>query len=350
MNSSAYSVIIVGLAALGACSAAPVTADLTEAESAEATGEHDKALQLYQSATTTCRRQKIARLRRADCASAYLGRAELLDRMDRKREAARAYEGIAKALAGDSRPSAIGTYRAGRLYLQLGEEKRGYRLLWRTLTDYPNQGVAADALHQLVRDGRRRNVAQLYRVLGTLVQPLAGTEIADNLLYTIAELADTEFADPTAALALYDKITVDFTTSGLRDDALWRAANLARKLGDPRGAVRRLKLLLATREVAFGAGSYFSIWLDDAQLELGRIQRDDLDDHRGALAAFKLLGVHYPASILIDDALWERAVTWDRLGNSARTCAVLAQLGKDWPDSKYHLTRTGTLRRKHHCR
>jgi hypothetical protein len=28
---------------------------------------------------------------------------------------------------------------------------------------------------------------------------------------------------------------------------------------------------LATREVAFGAGSYFSIWLDDAQLELGKI-------------------------------------------------------------------------------
>ena len=33
---------------------------------------------------------------------------------------------------------------------------------------------------------------------------------------------------------------------------------------------------MATREVSLMVGSYFSVWLDDAQLLLGRILRDDL--------------------------------------------------------------------------
>ncbi|HEY6176518.1 MAG TPA: tetratricopeptide repeat protein, partial [Kofleriaceae bacterium] len=113
------------------------------------------------------------------------------------------------------------------------------------------------------------------------------------------------------------------------------AARLSRALHDPRGAVERLRALLATREVALGAGSYFSIWLDDAQLELGKILRDDLGDLAGAAAAFRRLPEDYPASILRDDALYELAITRERMHDHAAACAALARLAREFADSKY---------------
>jgi hypothetical protein len=112
-------------------------------------------------------------------------------------------------------------------------------------------------------------------------------------------------------------------------------ARLSRLIKDPKGAAQRLRALLATREVAVGAGSYFSIWLDDAQLELGKVLRDDLQDYAGAAAAFRLLPKHYKASILKDDALYELAVTLDKAGDKPGACRALAELAKQSPDSKY---------------
>jgi TolA-binding protein len=99
--------------------------------------------------------------------------------------------------------------------------------------------------------------------------------------------------------------------------------------------VTRLRGLLATREVALGAGSYFSIWLDDAQLLLGVVLRDDLHDLRGAAAAFERLPKDYPASILRDDALFELAVTRKQAGDQTGACNAIAKLVKLEPDSKY---------------
>ena len=94
--------------------------------------------------------------------------------------------------------------------------------------------------------------------------------------------------------------------------------------------------MLATREVALGPGSYFSIWLDDAQLSLGQILRDDLDDAAGAIAAFRQLPADYPASILRDDALYELAVTLAADADDAPgACRAIADLRALEPDSKY---------------
>jgi hypothetical protein len=121
----------------------------------------------------------------------------------------------------------------------------------------------------------------------------------------------------------------------MRDDARWHAARISRLVGDPAGAAVRLRGLLATREVALGAGSYFSIWLDDAQLELGKLLRDDLHDLPGAAAAFRRLPDDYPASILRDDALYELAITLERMRDHPAACATLAQLAARFAESKY---------------
>lgn len=341
-----------------ACSAPAQNPDLAHAEQAERQGNNDQALALYQQAQRSCRAISSPRQRRQACAAAYLGHAELLESMDRTREAAQAYERIPRALPDDDATSALALYRAGHLYLRLSanaaqgpdaDAKHAYTLLWQTVTHYPDEPPAADALKDVLRDGRRRNPKQLYDALASLIQPLARTRVADNLLYTMAQLAENDLDQPATALRHYDKIPIDYPSSGLRDDAWWHAARIARALDDPHGAARRLRALLATREVAIGGGSYLSVWHDNAQLTLGLILRDDLHDPQAALAAFAQLPRDYPASILRDDALWETARTWDQLDDQGRTCAALARLQEEFPDSRYELTQAPELRRKHAC-
>jgi hypothetical protein len=202
----------------------------------------------------------------------------------------------------------------------------------------------------VVRDGRRRDAAQLYGVLAALAGRLGDTEVGDNLLMALADLAETERRDARLALSYCDAIAARGRKGGLYDDALWRGARLARRVGDAAGAARRLRALLATREVAWGAGSYFSVWLDDAQLELGRVLRDDLGRAREALDAFARLPRDYPASTLRDDALWERAVTFERLGELRLACTSLAELARRHPDSRWELAEGPSRRRALGCR
>ncbi len=341
--------LLAALAGISGCSAPALLADLAEAEQEEKAGHSEAALDAYLAAQHSCRRIDNPRYRRDSCAAAHIERAELLEELGRKREAAEAYARTPAALDRDPIPSGKATYRAGRLYLELGEEVRGYQLLWQAVTDYPDVAYAVDALRVVYFDGRRRNALQLYRVLEGLVEPLAGNEVSDNILYYLAELAEKELHQPKLALRHLDQIVADYRDGGMYDDALWHGARLARSLGEPRGAVTRLKRLLATREVSLGVGSYFSEWLDNAQLELGRVLRDDLGERRRAIAAFERLPRDYPASILQDDALFEAAVTWAQLRDSRHACRELDRLADKWPDSKYQIERAPNLRRQLDC-
>jgi len=324
-----------GIAAAAACSAPATLGDLTTAEQRADAGDIDGAVAAYRRAQVTCKRVKPARRARAACADALLGEGEVLERGGRTQAAIDAYLAVPARAGDDPTPAAVAVYRAGELLLRAGEVKPAWTALWRVVTDWPDEPTAGDALRTLIVDGRGRDARALAEELTKILHPLAGTAVGDNLVWSLADLNERELANPAAARALYDQIPTDYPESGLRDDARWHAARLSRALGDPAGAAARLRGLLATREVAFGVGSYFSIWLDDAQLELGRVLRDDLGDLAGAEAAFRRLPRDYPASILKDDALYELAVTQARAGAAARACETLAQLGKQAPDSKY---------------
>ncbi len=341
-------VIIAGVVA-GACSAPALISDLSQAEEQERAGQHELALASYQRAQSSCLRIENKQRRRITCSNAHLHRAELLEQMGRKLDAARAYEKVPAALPKDKPSGAQASYRAGRIYLQLGQDKRAYTLLWRTVTDYPDEAFAGDALKIVLRDGRRRNARQLYTVLWDLFQVTSKTRIADNVLFSMARLAEKEFRDKRRALSHYDDLVKRYRQSGLYDDSLWHGARLARAMKDFKGAVLRLRKLLDTREVSIGVGSYFSIWLDNAQLQLGIVLRDDLDDTQGAIKAFERLPKDYPASILRDDALYHAAVAWNAAKRTANACKALAKLHKDWPDSRFELIKAPALRRKLGC-
>lgn len=317
------------------CSAPATLPELVAAERRANSGDVEGALIDYRRAQITCKSLKPERRATQACSEALLGEAKTLDGAARTDEAIKAYVAIPARVPSDAMTGSIATFRAGELLLQAKQEVDAWTLLWRVVTDYPNEAHAADALKLLVDDGRHRNAQALVDQLGKILTPLAETQVADNLVWSLADLNEKELARPDAARSLYDRIPIDFPKSGLRDDARWHAARLSKQLGDPKGTVERLRALLATREVAMGAGSYFSIWLDDAQLELGRVLRDQLADLRGAADAFRKLPKHYPASILKDDALYELAVTLGKLSDKPGACRAIAELRKLSPDSKY---------------
>jgi tetratricopeptide (TPR) repeat protein len=346
---SISTVVAAALAATVGCSGAPKLQELEQAEARERAGDDQAALRAYLAAQSTCRRVDDPLRRRAACADAHLGRAELLVDLAREREAVVAFERAAAVLSDDAASVARARLRAGQLQLDLGRDREAYRLLWLVVTEAPEQAFAADALKLLLRDGRRRDANQLYLVLVQLYERLAATELGDNLLFALAELAEEERKDARLALSFHDTLAARYVKSGLRDEALWHGARLARSLGNAEGAARRLRTLLATREVAWGAGSYFSVWLDDAQLELGKVLRDDLGRRQAALDAFARLPRDYPASILRDDALWEAAQTFEQMGDARRACDALGQLGRRHRDSRWEVSAAPARRRALGC-
>ena len=337
----------------GACSAPATLRELQVAQTAERNGQHDQAVAAYRAAQTTCQQLHPKRRRDIACAQAWLGAAELLDQ-DGKRDAAiAAYQQILAAPAASNLDAAAEVvqpgepdaamwaragYRVGALLLERGDATAAYDAWWRVITVLPNEPTAGDVVATLVRDARVRSVEQLTTQLTALLTPLAETAVADNLLWALADIAEHEHHDAFLARSYYDQIYLDHPSSGMHDDARWHAERLSRQCNDGAGAAMRLRGLLRTREVAFGTGSYFSVWLDNAQLELGRVLRDDLQQRASAADAFAQVLDDYPASLLRDDALFEVAVT---LHNDAdrnlrrRGCAAWARLQREFPDSKY---------------
>ena len=323
-----------GLAVLLACSAPARLPELAAAEQIEASNP-TQALADYRVAQQKCGALQPKRRAIQACGEALLGEAELLEHLQHDDQAVAAYLAIPARAPDDSVTTSTALYRAGELLLHADHTKEAWTTLWKVVTDFPDEPIAADALKTILDDGRGRDANQLAEELRKLLTALTATKIADNVLWSLADLEAHELANPTVARELYDRLPLSYPDSGLRDDARWFAAQLSIQLGDPRGAVIRLRALLATREVAFGVGSYFSVWLDDAQLLLGKLLRDELHDLPGAAAAFRQLPKDYPASILRDDALYELAVTLDKMGDAAGRCRALSQLKHLEPDSKY---------------
>lgn len=327
------------LVLVAACSAPATLSELTTAERRADSGDTDGAIVAYREAQAKCGSLRPARRARSACADALLGEGEVLEHAGRTQEAIAAYLAIPARVPDDGATCATAIERAGELQLRAGEAVPAWTSLWRVVTDWPGEPAAVDALRRLLEDGRGRDARALADQLTKLLGPLAKTAVADNLLWTLADLTEHELADPAAARALYDRIPEAYAKSGLRDDARWNAARISRAIGDSPGAVKRLRALVATREVAWLSGSYFSIWLDDAQLLLGRVLRDDLHDLPGAIAAFEKLPKDYPASTLRDDALFELALTQHAAGSQDKACAAIDKLVKQSPDSKYRARR-----------
>ena len=327
-----------GLGALllvAGCSGAALPSDLQRAQALELGHDDAGALAAWRAIREGCANPDARP--RGDCGLAAIREAQLLERLARDDEAAAAWEALPQRTR-EPPQAALALYRAAALADRRGDRSRAESFAWRCLEQYPDESSAeraVDLLLRLATDGGDAMSAIARFDRGAL--RLQAREVADNLLFAAAHLAEPR--DPLAALARFDDLPLRHPSSPLADDPLWRSMEILRRRGDFPGAIERLRRITRTRRPALVTGSYNALLLDDAQLEIGRLYRDGLQDPEGALRELLIVADDYPESTLRDDALLEAAEAslarhTPPTGDDRRqACALLQRLRRQFPDS-----------------
>jgi outer membrane protein assembly factor BamD (BamD/ComL family) len=318
-----------------------VPRDLALAETLERSGRREEAVAAYREAQRACVPER--------CGQAYRGEASLVEDMGDTARAAALWEAMAARIPWDKETAATGLKNAAMIYLSRHEDARAYDLFWRVIATYPDEAAADDALRLVVADGRRRNPAELIEALERLYGGLARTNLADNILWQEAMVLHEDLHEDARALGALDRLVTIYPQSPTLDEALWLSARLARALGDPEGAIHRLRLLVGTREPPNRIGSYISPYLPKSQMAIGLILRDDLARPSAAIPELRRVLGEFPESIYIDDTIYEIAVAYDRLADDAGVCRTLAELAAKYPESKYELSQAPALAKLHRC-
>ena len=258
-------------------------------------------------------------------------RAEALEKDGRFSEAVAEYERVARVeKSTQGREPARALVRAAEIRAdRLNDGDGAAADCWRAIRTWPDAAPADDAVLEL----KRLHPPNLRAELLAAARSLARTEVGDNLRFTAAELIEKD--DPLHARAEYEAIARDYPQSGLRDDALFRAAKIARTAGDADGALEDLRLITARQRDSMLVGSFNSALMDDAQLESGHIRLEDKKDLSGAVRAWEKLRDEMPDSNLRDDAQMAIARAYADAGDAGHACEALARLRHDFPESRY---------------
>jgi len=290
---------------------------------------HDRAaLAAYSEGVARCTEDLAA------CRDLRLRRAETLARLGETRAAVACYLAL-RAFTRDPPTAARAQEGAAALLEGTGGHRAALDLSLNLIRTFPAETAADDALRRLVRwhvaAGRRGRLGHL---LLTLFRELRDTPIGDNMLFEAARLYQDQ-RRPHEAIALCDQLTREYPRSALRDQCLWRAGQLLESLEDWAGALRRYRLLLAGRRDALLVGSYNSRHLDDAQLRVGLLLLEKLQDPHAALTSLEELRDEFPYSLLRDDAQFWIAQVHARAGDRAAACNDLRRLLRDFPDGNH---------------
>jgi tetratricopeptide (TPR) repeat protein len=317
----------LAVAVVAGCSGAPLPADFAHAQSLEST-DPERARKIYDGLDARCQHDL---LEHDDCALVAVRLAELDEAAGRWRDAASTWQRAA-AVTRQPRTIARALQRAADItHARLGDDAAAAALAWRVVESYPDEIAADDALKLALRIDEPRDWVALAARLAALYPRVVRFDVGDNVLFERGMLL-ARHERAAEAVAIFDELADAYPHSSLRDDGLWRAAELLRRSGDFEGALRRLRRILASRKDAIITGSYNYLQLDDAQLLVGRIYLDDLHDPAHAAEAFELLADDYPSSVLRDDALYDLARARREQHDLPAACRALARLVKQFPD------------------
>jgi tetratricopeptide (TPR) repeat protein len=202
---------------------------------------------------------------------------------------------------------------------------------------FPSSGIARPALRRLIahRDEANGPEATLAFLEG-LAPTLDRTDLAETVAYEIALHLATLGEDARARdafLAMTKRWT--YFNGSYWDDGLYRASLLDEKLGDFAGATQLLEQMLAERTSSWIMGTYERPRYEPAMVRLCALARDHFHDRPRARACFDRLYRELTTSELRDDALWEEARLFREDGDAASSCARLATLVHDFPDSRF---------------
>ncbi|PID39836.1 MAG: hypothetical protein CSA65_06685 [Proteobacteria bacterium] len=327
---------------LSGCAATRLPAAFHRGQRHERRGDHLAALAAYKQALASCPDAE-------GCLSTRLRIGEQLVALRRFGEAASHYLAIHRG-SPLARGRARALHRAARLFeRQLKAPARAGELYRACVLSFPDEPAGEDALRDgFALDQRRRGDAKALGRLLEIYPRVRYRAVADNLLFTAAQLYARRGRDAEAR-ALYQRLLTELPKSPLRDDALWEIAQLDEAAGRWRAALSRYRQLLAGRTYPLlGAGSFNSVYVDDAQLRRALIYYQRLKDPQRALRELKLLRDDFKDSRLRDDAAWWIAIIHVEAKRNHHACVALTTLLRRFPDGN-HARRAAKARRSWSC-
>jgi tetratricopeptide (TPR) repeat protein len=228
-------------------------------------------------------------------------------------------------------------YYAGRMAWEDGDLETALSRLRRVIEEYHHKGLAPQAVRRAVQWSTERHGSdKAIEFLREMEPCVEGTDVHDTLLYQWA-LLEEEAGRWERALELLERLARLYPRprSTIYDDAMWRAANIALDHREPRRALTYLQDLVSWREDSIATGSYYTPWTGEAQLLIGRIYLEHLDEPDAAVRAFEELAT-FPDTRFADDGLWWAFRAHLAQGDRRQGCGALRRLLEQFPHSSYY--------------
>lgn len=304
-------------------------------EARAAAGRHHSGGHYEQAAGDWARAAREAGTKR-DRDEAQYRRASALARAGHVDEAAAAYDEIL-AEAPPSLEAARVAHDRAKLEYRHRDRATGVSLLEAALTQNSESGAAISTLRILlaVREAEG-GPARTAEWLQSVLPKVSAASLSEWLHYELA-LAYERGGEPEKAVRAFLACAdlFPYPQGGLWDDALYRAAQTERRLGRPKTAVALYERLLLERETSHLGASYLRAPFLKAHFELAEIYRVDLNDRDEAFRWYQRAWEDHQRSPKRGDARFQQALLKREDGASAEACALMRDLLKTFPDSRY---------------
>ncbi len=230
------------------------------------------------------------------------------------------------SMCGQEPPYVRACYDYARLHFDMARVTEGREIMTRTLTRFPNDGLAQSGVKRIARSYLDEDdVGGGVAALEKLAVAVEDTELHDTVLFEIArlqrfaELADDEIDTLERLIATYNR-----WKSQLWDDAVWRLAALYQAKGDAATEQKLLIKLLDEKESSWLLGSYTSPFHDDALLRLGELFASE-GKHQKAYAVYLTLSKMKTSRLAGAGSLGAARVKLT-LGEREEACRLLSSL------------------------
>lgn len=322
-------VLAAGLAVLGCGHAAGESARLgAAAERAYAAGRYDEARARWHDAAAaagTAHERDEARYREATCLTRAGRWAEAIQVLDRL---------LHDSPHGKGAPRAL--YDRALALSARGDDARGLAELDALLRAFPESAVAPLALKRYSEGLRETGEPSLRAYLDAVIPLLERTSLGERLHHAYAEsLERSGNLEGARVRFLLMAERYPYPRGAFWDDALFRAADIEARQGDPAGAIRLLERMLSEREVSYVEGSYEKGRYAESQFRIAELYRDAMGDAVRARQAFERLWSAHRSSRLRDDAGWNAALLARAAGDQPGACRLLTELVTETPSSRY---------------
>lgn len=225
--------------------------------------------------------------------------------------------------------------RAQWLLLETSPGGSNAEAYWRLLYRFPASVAAEDALRKALALSDAPDSAKVRRLL-TFYRRHPAALAADLALLEAARLSLRVGTPPWRRYAVHLLLFLarNHPESPYRDEALYRAAEIQRKMGNIKQAIQILKQLLQYIEYSIGFGDYNSEWMDDAQFLLGELYLS-AGNAKKAAQTWEDLPKRFPHSRLRDRAWVQLMRLYEAKRDRTSACLAARTLLGKMPHSRF---------------